>query len=335
MALNPSRLGQLLATGDANAAFLKKFGGEIFSTFEEVNRFMALHDTQVLLQGAKSASFPVLGVAAAKWHTPGEDLILDQDGEGTPADYTSAIKHAEKEIFVDNVLTSSVLVPDLDRMKNHYDYRSKYASAIGRALALKADKNVLGTLLAAAKATETISGVTGRPTVTDNNGFATTAATLIGGIFDAGAAMDAVNVPSEGRYVCLSPTHYALIARDTTLVTRVEKDYGQDYGKGIILEVAGFGVVKTNNMPSTDLSAVTDSGALNDVHGASGIGYNGNWAKVVALCFQKEAIGTVKAQDLMLQSEYQLNRLADLMVASYVMGHGVLRPECCVDLSTV
>jgi hypothetical protein len=333
MALNPSRLGQLLATGDDNAAFLKKFGGEIFSTFEEVNRFMALHDTQVLLQGAKSASFPVLGVAAAKWHTPGEDLIIDQDSAST--DYTSAIKHAEKEIFVDDVLTSSILVPDLDRMKNHYDYRAKYASAIGRALALRADKNILGTLLAAAKATETISGVTGRPTVTDADGFASTAATLIGGIFDAGAAMDALNVPSEGRYVALSPTRYAMIARDTTLVTRVEKDYGQDYGKGVILEVGGFGIIKTANMPTTDLSAVADGGAKNDVHGSGGVGYNGDWSKVEALCFQRQAIGTVKAQDLMLQSEYQLNRLADLMVASYVMGHGVLRPECCIDLSRV
>jgi len=42
----------------------------------------------------------------------------------------------------------------------------------------------------------------------------------------------------------------------------------------------------------------------------------------------------VKLLDLGMESEYQISRQGTLMVAKYAVGHGVLRPEAAVELST-
>jgi len=49
---------------------------------------------------------------------------------------------------------------------------------------------------------------------------------------------------------------------------------------------------------------------------------------------QKEAVGTVKLLDLAMESEYDIRRQGTLMVAKYAMGHGILRPECAIELAT-
>jgi len=46
----------------------------------------------------------------------------------------------------------------------------------------------------------------------------------------------------------------------------------------------------------------------------------------------KAGIGTVKLLDLATESEYQIERQGTLFVAKYAMGHGVIRPECCVEM---
>jgi hypothetical protein len=48
--------------------------------------------------------------------------------------------------------------------------------------------------------------------------------------------------------------------------------------------------------------------------------------------FQKTAVGTVKLMDLAMESAYDIRRQGTLFVAKYAMGHGVLRPECSVEL---
>ena len=52
----PTRLGQNLATGDANALFLKIFSGEVLSAFGRENQMMNM-TTVRNIQNGKSASF--------------------------------------------------------------------------------------------------------------------------------------------------------------------------------------------------------------------------------------------------------------------------------------
>ena len=55
---------------------------------------------------------------------------------------------------------------------------------------------------------------------------------------------------------------------------------------------------------------------------------------VIALVFvgHSAAVGTVKLLDLATESEYQIERQGTLFVAKYAMGHGILRPECAIEL---
>ena len=43
----------------------------------------------------------------------------------------------------------------------------------------------------------------------------------------------------------------------------------------------------------------------------------------------------MKMADIQVMSEYQVERLANLLVARYAMGHNYLRPECAVVLRDV
>ncbi len=327
-----SRLGQNLATGSTNANFLKLFAGETLATFQEANKFMPLIMSRTISSG-KSATFPVIGTAAAKWHTPGESLITDADAAS--AAYLSQIKVTEREIFIDDMLTSSVLVDDLDAMKVHWDYRSEYSSAIGRALAKEVDQHILATVYAGATASANITGVTAAGTQITDASADSNVTNLIGAAQDLAQAFDENDVPSEDRYFAVSPSlYYLLQAHDSNLIHRDIAGDNGDLASGTVLRVAGMQIVKTNNMGSTDLSASADGGAQNDVFGASGVGYNGDWSNVVALAFHRSGVGCVKMADLSVQSEYLLERMSTLMVAKLACGHHYLRPEACGLIKT-
>ena len=101
---NPSRLG-LDATGSAGNEdlFLKVFSGEVLTTFEENNAMLPLTRQRTISSG-KTAQFPVTGVAAAKYHRPGDSLFADEQSSDAPT-YLSKINHAERTI------ANSILIP--------------------------------------------------------------------------------------------------------------------------------------------------------------------------------------------------------------------------------
>ena len=134
-----SRLGQINASGDVDALFLKVFSGEILTTFEEMNVMKGLHTIRTISNG-KSAQFPVTGIATAKYHTAGEN-IADAGNS-----YLSQIKHAEKVISIDDVLLASSFIANIDELKAHYDVRSIYAKELGKALAKRFDLATMKTL---------------------------------------------------------------------------------------------------------------------------------------------------------------------------------------------
>ena len=111
-----SGLGEYNATGDDYALFLKKWSGEILTTFEETNVMKSLHMVRSI-QSGKSAQFPVIGTATTKYHTPGESVITDAGL------YLNQIKHGERLIWVDKLLTSSVFVAKVEEIINHYEER--------------------------------------------------------------------------------------------------------------------------------------------------------------------------------------------------------------------
>jgi len=336
---SPSRLGQVNAAGDSNALFLKVFSGEILTTFEEENVMKDLHMVRTI-QSGKSAQFPATGIATAGYHTAGENIADAGNG------YLSAIKHAERVISIDDVLISSTFIANIDELKNHYDVRSIYAKELGKALAKRFDLATMKTLAAAARDSATISGgQSGSVLGSSSSLFAganATAAELIDALYGIAETLDGKDVTDDGRFALLSPAdYYTLITADNSAVSLASnRDAGGvgNIATGTISQVAGINLVKSNHISTVavDNSAVTSgdgsSAVKNDVFGADGSGYNGDLSATRILAGTREAIGTVKLLDLATESEYQIERQGTLFVAKYAMGHGVLRPECAVEV---
>lgn len=343
----PSRLGQVNLANDVNALFLKQFAGEVLTTFEVENVMMPLHTVRSISSG-KSAQFPTTGVASATYHTPGESL-LTTSAKG----YLSQIKHAEKVINIDDMLISSAFIANIDEAKNHYDVRSIYSTEIGRQLAYTADKNLIRSVIAGARATTDRFGNSSTTTTYylgsqlpyDDEAPSGSPATvladeLVKPFFDAAQKMDEKGVPNSDRYAVVTPAfYYQLINVNKDVISRDYNPEGNgSKAGGYIVQVAGIKIMKSNNIPTTDESSDTTSvhtnaGVLNDVFGVSGGGYGTvSFAKTKGIIFQREAVGTVKLLDLAVESDYNIERQGTLLVAKYAMGHGILRNECCYEI---
>ena len=349
-----SRLGQENNAGATDALFLKVFSGEILQVFEENNAMLPLTTTRTISSG-KQASFPVVGVAAAKYHTPGESILtsgLDNSGSdniGDATKYMSQIKHTERLISIDGMLVSTAFIADIDEARNHWDVRSSYTTQIGRELAYHADKALLRTVVAGARANVDRFGGTdakflGAQINETGDNTAYTDAELIAAIFSVAQKMDEANVPADGRYCLLNPEHYYTLVKSGN--NAINSDFGGmgSIATGDVVQLAGIRLMKTNHLPSgtdADGSIFKDTLIANDVYdehdgsGATGIGYSAAAAyNTVGVAFQTEGVGTVKLLDLAVESEYQMDRLGTMMLARYAMGHGILREECCFEIIT-
>jgi len=331
--LSANRVGQINGAGDADALFLKVFSGEILTTFEETNIMKDLHTVRTI-QNGKSAQFPATGVATANYHTAGESLIEADNG------YQSDIKKNEITINIDDVLVASTFLANIDELKTHYDVRSIYAQELGKALSKRFDIAVMKTLVAGARQNATISG--GKSGIQLTGKTLSTGTGLLSALFEVAQKLDENDIPSEDRFAILTPAQYYKLISDPATNIALNRDYGGEgsVAQGTAPMVAGIRLFKSTHIPNTDLSAVTtgDGESNNDVFDKNhtgtnnGIGYNGDFSSTGFLAGHKAALGTVKLLDLATESEYQIERQGTLFVAKYAMGHGVIRPECCVEV---
>ncbi len=310
-----SRLGQALAAGDDEALFLKLFSGEVLTIFENTNVTMGRTMVREISQG-KSAQFPVMGRASAYYHTPGNEILGGQ------------VKHNEKVIVIDDLLISPTFLADIDEAKNHYDVRSHYSAETGRVLAQTWDKHVLQVgILAARTTTANIPGESPAGSVITEGtaGDYDDPAKLYTAITTALRVMDEKNIPEEDRVVYLRPAAYWRLLEADGLVS---KDFGAggDRTTGFVPRVGGAEIVKTNQLPDSNVAAST-------VEGGSRDSYVGDFTNTEALVMHKSAVGTVKLMDLSTRVDYDPRRIGHQVVAKFAVGHGVLRPEGAVELA--
>jgi hypothetical protein len=311
-----SRLGQVDGAGDAKAIFLKQFAHEVLTAFKNTTATMDKHLIRTI-QSGKSAQFPITGIAQATYHTPGTNIADAGNG------LLNTIKHAERVINIDELLIAATFIANLDEAMNHYDVRSIYSTELGTALALKMDGNVLRKFIGAARTSS--AAYTGGPVGTVINAgatLATTSSVLAANIAKAARYLDEKNVPATDRFCFLRPEQYSLLTQDTTVLDKQIGGSGS-YADGVVQRIAGVALVKTNQIPSTNESATTGDNNT----------YHANYTDTVGVVAHRAAVGTVKLLDLGFESEYKIELQGTLMVAKYAMGHGVLRPECAVELS--
>lgn len=304
----PTRVGQINGGGAVDALFLKVWAHEVLTTFQTKNVALARHMIRTIESG-KSAQFPAVGQGSSAYHTPGAEL------NGTTVNY------AEIVVAIDGLLVADRFLASIDDAMNHYDVRSIHTSEMGYSLQRTFDKHVLQIGLLNARASATVTGNPGGSSVT-NASAKTTGDALFSALLSASQKLDENDVPAEDRSAFVRPAQYQLLLSSAKVVNR---DYVQGANGGVdtgkIFQVSGVEIVKTNNVPASNIT--TDLAK-----------YNVDGTNTAALVQHKSAVGTVKLMDLAMEAEYQIQRQGWLFVAKYAMGHGGLRPEAGVEIKT-
>ena len=315
--LTMTRTGQANSAGDSSALMLKVYAGEVLTAFEQASVTMDKHVIRSISSGI-SVQFPLVWKTAAT-----EYAYINGSGStgttGIELDGTIIHKN-EKVISIDGLLIADHFVNNLDEAMSHFEVRSIYAKEAGIALGTQWDQNVLQQGVLGARSSTLITSGNGGAVLT-NSSYGTSGSTLGSGLFDAAEQLDENNVPENDRYMYVRPAQYYLMAETTSLINR---DWGGSgvYSEGEVMKVAGIHIVKTNNLPITNVSSsqVTT--------------HDGNFSTTKALVMHKSSVATVKLLNLAVETEYQIKNQGWIIVAKYAMGHGFIRPEGCVEFKT-
>tara|TARA_R110001606_G_scaffold224466_2_gene372618 strand:+ start:876 stop:1820 length:945 start_codon:yes stop_codon:yes gene_type:complete len=312
-----TRTGQANSAGDSSALMLKVYAGEVLTAFEQASVTMDKHVIRSISSGI-SVQFPLVWKTAAT-----EYAYINGSGNtgttGIELDGTIIHKN-EKVISIDGLLIADHFVNNLDEAMSHFEVRSIYAKEAGIALGTQWDQNVLQQGVLGARSSTLITSGNGGAVLT-NSSYGTSGSTLGSGLFDAAEQLDENNVPENDRYMYVRPAQYYLMAETTSLINR---DWGGSgvYSEGEVMKVAGIHIVKTNNLPITNVSS------------AQVTTHDGNFSTTKALVMHKSSVATVKLLNLAVETEYQIKNQGWIIVAKYAMGHGFIRPEGCVEFKT-
>lgn len=312
---------------DKLALFLKVFGGEVLTAFARTSVTTSRHMTRSISSG-KSAQFPVLGRTTAAYLQAGENLD----------EIRKDIKHTEKTISIDGLLTADVLIYDIEDAMNHYDVRSEYTAQLGESLAMAADGAVLAEIASLCNlpeaSNENIAGL-GTATVLETSKPKTELPTpesigieVIELLARARAALTKNYVPASDRVFFCDPDTYSAIL--SALMPNAA-NYAAiiDPERGSIRNVMGFEVVEVPHLTAGG-AGTSRTDATNQKHAFPATKTQGaKVAKdnVIGLFMHRSAVGTVKLRDLALERARRANYQADQIIAKYAMGHGGLRPE--------
>lgn len=307
-----TRLGQANLSGEVLALFKDQFIPELLTAFD-AKRVMKNYVRHKTIQKGKSASFPVLGQTSAKYVGVGDTLLGNQ-----------TIAHNEITINLDPFLVSDILIHELDVKMQEYDDRAEIVREMSRALANTEDKQLLQVGVLAARAGAIVAGGNGGSVIKAGANAKTDASLLAAAIYMAGVELDEKNVPEEDRYAFIRPLQYALLAQYEDIKNH---DIGTgSYSEGTTGKLNGIQIIKTNHLPQTNITQSQDVTNPRNV-------YYGDFTKTAALVMNRQAIGTVSRQGLIVEPKWILERLAHLLTARILQGHGILRPDCAVEIS--
>lgn len=304
-------IGQNNGTGDAQALFLKMYGGEVLASFNAANIMDKYHLTQTVSEG-KSFTFPKIGRAqAAYW-----DGVTELTGMQIP--------NSEVEITLDQLLYHDLYIKEIEELMDHVSKRGEYARQQGEALANTYDRNVLRMGVLASRAASTITSQSGDAgtEITDADADIN-GQSLAASLYTAATNMDNKFVPSSERRAFVKPAQYYLLAQTNDVIN---KDIGGEgsYARGLVHAVADLEIVKTVNLPTANDTSNTAIPAK----------YRANYSTVQALIMHPQAVRTVKLMGMKSEMDYKTEFQATHMVTKSMMGSGVNRSEAAVSIKT-
>jgi hypothetical protein len=341
---NIAALGVQTTEAERRTLGLKLFSGEVMNAFVDEVATEGKVRTISIADGAISAQFIQTGTVMGGFHSPGTAIA------------TQITKQQERVISLDDILYSATWWPLEYDLVGHVDTRAEYARQSGIVLAHSKDTANFAELIKAARSAATIPGVTsaGSQIVSDKfklsadagvDGGAVDetelAVALFNAIFAAAELYDTKNVPFGQRYLAFRPYYYHLLVR--TIMSQGFSLTNRDYmgmpaniNDATLPPIAGIQILKSNRVPNSDLTATGDarSGTPNTnsalpVHSSHVV----DASKTIGIFWTPEAIGNVVRQGITTKMESQLDYMGDLVVSMMLMGGGVLRPECAIELT--
>lgn len=316
--------GKGVSDSDKLKMFLKVFSGEVLTAYTQKTVTMGRHLVRQIQHG-KSASFPVTGRASAFYLDAGESLD----------DKRKEIKNTERIINIDGLLTSNVIITDIEDAMNHFEVGSVYSKELGNALAKAIDGAVFAEVAnacnLATEKNENIEGL-GSPVLLDlgqQSTFTGKPATargqeIVAKLAEAQAKFDANSVPEDERYFfCTPETYAAIMLSGSSYLANFSSISNLE--TGTLTKLCGFEIVKTINLEAGGgtVSGSTQKHAF-PTNGDSRKVVKG---KVAGLFFHRDAVGTVQLKQMSIEHARRAEYQADMIVARYSMGHGWLRPE--------
>lgn len=318
--------GKGVSGGDKLKMFLKVFSGEVLTAYTQKTVTMGRHLVRQIQHG-KSASFPVTGRASAFYLDAGESLD----------DKRKEIKNTERIINIDGLLTSNVIITDIEDAMNHFEVGSVYSKELGNALAKAIDGAVFAEVANACNLDgakdENIEGL-GKPVLLDlgtQSTFTGKPATergkeIVAKLAEAQAKFDANSVPEDERYFfCTPETYAAIMLSGSSYLANFSSISNLE--TGTLTKLCGFEIVKTINLEAGGGSTSTSGSTQKHAFPTNGDSRKVVKGKVAGLFFHRDAVGTVQLKQMSIEHARRAEYQADMIVARYSMGHGWLRPE--------
>lgn len=335
-AATPSRLGQIGATGDTQALWLKLFSGEVLTAYDKAKKLKPTVRVRSV-RGQKSAQFPATFNAIGRYHTPGAEIT------------GQAIKHNEVVVTIDDLLIADAFIAEIDELKNHYDVRAPYSEALGRALALIEDRTIAQTLVVAARDTTPLftgdgAGYTVTETIAGGSAdFDTSGADLVRALNIAKQKLDENDVPVDDMVVnaVVKPAQWYLIANTDKNLNR---DYGgqSSFGTQMLRTVSNIEVIKSNavlfGLDVTPYDAGTNAdGVVGNPAGTLPVDfpskYHADLTATRGVVYVEPAVAYLQLMGLGMEANWDFRRQGTLMLAKMAIGMGKLRSKCAVEIA--
>ena len=176
----------------------------------------------------------------------GDTVHITTVSDVTVGDYTphtdisiEALSDTNQALIVNQSKFFAFEVDDVEKRQAISDVIAPATSNAAYQLADLADQYIAGLMKAGVATGNKLTAVT-----------STDAAKLYETIVDLGVLLDEASVPSQGRWVVITPAQYGLLLKDERFISASDSA-NATLRNGIVGEAAGFSVRKSNNVPTT------------------------------------------------------------------------------------
>ena len=287
--------------------------------------------------GGKSQQIPVQGRMGARYHEIGQPL----EGLGGPA-------MNEVVINVNGELVSHHVEARIDQLMTHWPYGAIVSTEMGEALGRAYDQMILRLYVKAAKVTQSdlhanLGGVfngeqqvrTGTVISADSN--TATPDTYVAAFAAAATALQEKDVPMESAVAYCTPRAANFVAQSSrALSTEFAKGNGT-YQKGSVGSLFGFQIIPSNNIAQGNVQSGDDR-----TKGENGYFLNNtetfsdtNMTNVEIIFVGGRCVADVPLAGLQVDvtgTDFFVPNRATMITASYILGAGVVNPQCAAIL---